>query len=240
MKQNRGDQAAARGEVHLSLPGRDLSGLSLQLGRDMTRETGLAPSVLREASAASSAQAVITWLSQGQCIMLGTKYQIPVPLLRDVPGSCSYTKHGHALCPVPMGRASPATGPSAQLSPWKSKHEFALLLKNPKLRSNQVLEELSMPKAGHQLKELAQGMSYHCDSGKMCEPRLPQNHGTALATAQEGSCKEQIPPATEQGQVLGQFPAGELAPVMSSPRSPGLKVPAVLHSGHLINVTLAL
>lgn len=113
MKQNRGDQAVARGEVHLSLPGSDPLGLSLQLGRDSTRKMGLAPSDLRDVSAASSAQAVMTWFSQGQCTMLGTKYQIPVLLLRDVPGSCSYAKHGHPLFPVPMGRASPATGPAA-------------------------------------------------------------------------------------------------------------------------------
>lgn len=174
MKQIRGDQAAARGEVHLSLHSSDPLGLSLQLGRDSTRKMGLAPSDLRDVSAASSAQAVMTWFSQGQCTRLGTKYQIPVLLLRDVPGSCSHAKQGHPLCPVPMGRASTATGPAAQVSPWKSKHEFALLLKNPIQRSNRVLEELSMPKAGHQLQELAQGVSHHCDSGKICELKLPQ------------------------------------------------------------------
>lgn len=71
MKQIRGDQAAARVEVHLSLPSSDPLGLSLQLGRDSTRKMGLAPSDLRDVSAASSAQAVMTWFSQGQYTRLG-------------------------------------------------------------------------------------------------------------------------------------------------------------------------
>lgn len=60
MKRNRRDQTTASSKAHSSLPARDLPGLSLQLGRDMTREMGLALSTLGEVFAASSAQAIRT------------------------------------------------------------------------------------------------------------------------------------------------------------------------------------